>query len=77
MAIRCLTGRDEDVFLGFDFDDRARGDGQHPFAGGAIEHDPHEHAQLEQVVGIIGLGQERDGSGLGVDQGPDREDAGR
>ncbi len=30
---------------------------------GAVEHDPDEHAQLEQAVGVGGLGQERHGPG--------------
>ena len=77
MIARALPDGNEDVFLGFDLDDRAGRDGQHLLARGAIEHDPHEHPQLEQVVGIIGLGQERDGSGLGVDDGADGEQPGR
>ena len=48
----------EDVFLGFDLDNRVRRNGQDLFAAGAIQHDPHEHPQLEQVVGIISLSEE-------------------
>ena len=34
------------------------GDGQDLLAGRAVEDDPHEHPELEQVVGVLGLGQD-------------------
>ena len=78
LVIGCsLPAGTKTYFSRFDLDDRGRRDGQDLFAGGAIEHDPHEHPQLEQVVGVLGLGEERDGSGLGVDHGPDRKKPGR